>query len=461
MEQCASSTPQPQRRAVEIADVLAALAVSLLFASLFLGWFRHEQASQLNGIGILFPSTNGNLIIVESGWRASADVGAAVIVMAGIAIGQVLIARFGFRGFGVAPGLGLAAGGALVAVLILHLIDAPPAVYTRLQPGLYVALALAIACIASGLASAAAHGARLSGFDLRRLDPGGLIAALGGALLLVTMSLGWYSGRKYFGGSMPGYTPPNSLSPWAADDWVAYPLAAVAVAAIVLWLARGFRLPRHPGLASIALASGACIAAILVLKRIDDPHSSTRNLYRFDQLTTGIYMSLAGCLAIVAGACWSALRMSRRDLAGEWRAARAALGFGASPPLEAEPEPGEPGLRRLPAPAVAGSLLALLIAALFVSWSPVASLIVFAGFAVGFALKRWWLLPIPLAIAILLSVGEAEPCSATATDCDTSVIGVFVVLTLGTVVCVTMAIGVIARRLSARAGLTSLRRRSS
>jgi hypothetical protein len=459
MEQAQSSIPQPRRRAVAIADVVAALAAGLLLASMFLGWFRHDEASQLNGIGILFPSTNGNLIIVESGWMTSADVGAAALVMAGVALGQLLTTRFGFRGFGAYPGVVLASVGALVTGLILHTIDAPPDVYTRHQPGVYIALAAAIACIAAGLASGIVHGARLSNFNLRRLDLGGLIAALGAALLLVTMSLGWYAGRKYFSGSMPGYTPPDSLSPWASDDWVAYPLATVAVAAIVLWLARGYGFPRHPGLASIALALGGCVAAVLVLKRIDDPHSAARNLYLFNEPTTNIYLSLAGCLAIVAGACRSVLVLPREQLRSEWRAARAALGFAPAGPATQAGPGAVAADRRLPTPLVAGSLIALLIAALSLWMSPVIALAVIAGFAIGFAARRWWLLLAPWLITIPLAIlwDQNNPCSPDADEC-LNILAFFYAVAAAVYVCVALAIGIVARRLSDREGPTSLRR---
>jgi hypothetical protein len=448
-------------------DTLLGIAAALLVASLFLGWFRHSQAGQLSGLGILFPSQNGNLLIVLSGWETSNDVAAAAVVLAGVMFGQLLALRLGFRGLGSLPGLVAVAGGLLAAVLIGHLIAVPPDVYSQRQPGVYIALAAAIGCFAAGLAAMREHGARLSSFDSRRLELSGLLATVGGAVVLVSMSLGWYAPRKYFGGSMPGYTPPDSLSPWAADDSYAYLLAAVAVAAILLCFARGLRLPRRPGLAWSGLALSGVIGALLVLDRIGDPHSAARNLYLFDQLSAGIYWSLAGCLAIAAGAALSLRRLSRRELADEWRQAFRALGLAgrrastAAKPIEAEPAKPEPGSRRLPAPLVGGAVIALVTAILFVSWSPLVSAIILAAFAIGFVLKRWWLVPLPIVAAIAIAPSLVEPCDSSAADCDTAGLGAVLIVILGIAVGVTILVGVIAGRLSDRAATTSLRRRSS
>lgn len=458
MEQ--SQSADPQSRALPVVDVLAALAACLLLASMFLGWFRHYQSSQLGGIDILFPSTNGNLIIAQSGWDTSSDAGAAALVMAAVALGRLLVRRLGYRDFGAIPGLVVAGGGVLTGGLIAHAIAVPPSVYTQHQPGVYVALTAALVSIPAGLASAIAHGAKLSRFEPRRLEPGGVLAALAGLLLLLTMSLGWYGGRKYFSGSMPGYNPPDSLSPWASGDWIAYPLAAVAVAAIVLCLARGFRAPKYSGLESIAVALGGFIAAILVLKRIDDPHAqaAVRNLYMFDQARTEIYLSLGACIAIFAGAGMAAWR-SRAALAAEWAALRRELGLTRSSPTPTLPQAGD---RRLPSPLVAGSAIALLIAILALWLSPVIAAAVIAGFAIGFAVRHWTLLLAPWLIAIPGATiwYQNHPCTGDEGDCLNALVFV-VAIAAAAYVCVAIAIGIVARRLSDRAGSTSLRRRSS
>jgi hypothetical protein len=87
---------------------------------------------------------------------------------------------------------------------------------------------------------------------------------------------------------------------------------------------------------------------------------------------------------------------------------------------------------------------------------------VVAVFGLGFALKRWWTVPLPFVLALVAAPFLVQPCdSSYATDCDTASLGAVLTVLFGAALCVVALIGVIAGRLRDRFRATSLPRRSS
>jgi hypothetical protein len=124
--------------------------------------------------------------------------------------------------------------------------------------------------------------------SLRWLKPGDWVAGLGGAVLLVSLFVPWYSvgGRK--------------LSGWQAFTVIDLVLALVALVGIALAVATAVRrTPAVPVAFGVLGGPAGALAALLVLIRLVDRPIAQAGL------SAGTWVALAGALAVAAGAWWS------------------------------------------------------------------------------------------------------------------------------------------------------------
>jgi hypothetical protein len=139
--------------------------------------------------------------------------------------------------------------------------------------------------------------------DLRQLDRGELVAVLGGAILGVSVFLGWYSLGDKFAvlGSCRG--PGGSCSAWKALMIIRYLLLIAAVApAVLAWIiVRGHALswPRGEMTAIIAIAA---LTFTVFRGVIDRPGTPPGQI----SLSVGWWIGLAGGVLILIGSVWRA-----------------------------------------------------------------------------------------------------------------------------------------------------------
>jgi hypothetical protein len=132
--------------------------------------------------------------------------------------------------------------------------------------------------------------------DLRRLRAGEWIAALGGAVLLVSLFLPWYG--------------PDASSGWEVLTAIDLLLAAFALFALALFVITATqRVPALPLALDALVALAGKVALALVVIRMASPPGDAEGL------EVGIWLALAGALAIVAGG-WVAMRDERLSESG-------------------------------------------------------------------------------------------------------------------------------------------------
>jgi hypothetical protein len=135
--------------------------------------------------------------------------------------------------------------------------------------------------------------------DLRELDRGEITAALGGAVLLVSLFLGWYTLHNSSAMLHSCHGGGVSCSGWHSLEYIRYPLIIAAVAPLVLVyvVVRGTSLgwPRGELTAVIAL----CALTLIVFRGIiDKPGYPTGEI----GLGLGWFVALLGGLLMFLGA---------------------------------------------------------------------------------------------------------------------------------------------------------------
>jgi hypothetical protein len=127
----------------------------------------------------------------------------------------------------------------------------------------------------------------------RALDAGAAVAAVGAAVLLISLFLDWYGddGRGY--------------SAWTLFEVIDLLLAAIGLIAISTFLSRSGLEPRLPQAPLLLL--GAAALVLTVSQLIDAPPAVA--LGEFD-IQTGAWLALAGSALLLAGAFMSVARVS-------------------------------------------------------------------------------------------------------------------------------------------------------
>ncbi len=135
--------------------------------------------------------------------------------------------------------------------------------------------------------------------DLRELDRGELIAAVGGVLLGISLFLGWYHLGNHYTVLRTCRGPGVSCSGWEALEYIRFPLLIAAVAPLVLIYIilrrRALAWPRGELTAVISL----CALTLIVFRGIIDKPG-----YPTGEINVGIgwFVALAGGLLIFLGA---------------------------------------------------------------------------------------------------------------------------------------------------------------
>ena len=139
--------------------------------------------------------------------------------------------------------------------------------------------------------------------DLRQLNRGELMAALGGALLVVSIFLPWYTLGNHYArvGSCGPNAPGSTCSAWNALTVFPYLFLLGAVAPIVLAyiIARGHALAWPRGELTAVVAMIALILA-LFLGLVDKPGSPSGEI----SVAWGWFVAVAGTLLMLIGAAW-------------------------------------------------------------------------------------------------------------------------------------------------------------
>lgn len=156
--------------------------------------------------------------------------------------------------------------------------------------------------------------------DLRRLRAGEWIAALSGALLLVSLFLPWYGAGA------------EDASGWEAFAVVDVALALVAAFGVsLLVVTASQRVPAVPIALSAIVTIVGMIGVVLVLVRLANLPGG------FDGRELGVWLGLLAAIGIVAG---SALAMRDERLSPA----------GGHTDLTGRPTPAPPEIERMPAP---------------------------------------------------------------------------------------------------------------
>jgi hypothetical protein len=127
----------------------------------------------------------------------------------------------------------------------------------------------------------------------RRIDAGAIVAAVGAALLLVSLFLDWYGDDG------------EGFSAWTLFEVIDLLLAAIALLAISTFLSRAQIEPRMPQ-APLLLLGGAALV-LTASQLIDEPPAVALSNF---ELETGAWLALAGAALLLAGAFMSVARVS-------------------------------------------------------------------------------------------------------------------------------------------------------
>lgn len=137
--------------------------------------------------------------------------------------------------------------------------------------------------------------------DFRELNRGEIIAALGGALLGISLVFAWYSLGNGFARINSCHGPHSSCDGWDSMTILRYVFALAAAAPLILaWvIVRGHALawPRGEMTAVVAV-----VALVFTLFRglVDRPGSPNEEI----GIDWGWFVALVGGLLILAGAMW-------------------------------------------------------------------------------------------------------------------------------------------------------------
>ena len=148
----------------------------------------------------------------------------------------------------------------------------------------------------------------------RRLHAAELIACAGGALLLASLSMPWFTGGT---GTVAGIGPAqleDGYSAWKTFTVADLMLAAVALAAVALpALARArARAWRRVTLTSAVAFAGLGMAVLVMVRVLSPPEfrlvrdggsGAAVAVFRDSDPAAGLWLGLAGCAAIVAAGC--------------------------------------------------------------------------------------------------------------------------------------------------------------
>ena len=168
--------------------------------------------------------------------------------------------------------------------------------------------------------------------ELSRLRPGDLIAAAGGAALLVVMFLEWYAA-----GGVTRVGDQEIEVSVGANAWEAFAvtdlwLALTALAALALaGLTASRQSPALPVAASVITSTIGIIGVLLVLYRILNQPGPNE----FIEVKFGAFLGFVSVLAIAAGG-WRSMRDE------EWNVEPAPVDVRPTPPPEGPQDPAPP-----------------------------------------------------------------------------------------------------------------------
>jgi hypothetical protein len=180
-------------------------------------------------------------------------------------------------------------------------------------------------------------------FDTTRIRFGDMVAGIGGAVLILSLFLDWYSLK---GKGLAASAGSEGLSGWEAlgfIDILLFLIGLIAIAVAVLRAANSMprQLPASPGL--IVLALGA-LAVLLVLFRIvssgDFGHPEVSNFIDSSP-AFGIFISLLSAIAVAVGG-WLTWNEEGKPKPGGATGRGVGAGPGAGAPLGGGPAAGAP-----------------------------------------------------------------------------------------------------------------------
>ena len=125
--------------------------------------------------------------------------------------------------------------------------------------------------------------------DLRRLRPAEWVMTAGAAALVVALFLPWYE--------LPSTTRLDAWEAFTAVDVILFACAAVGLLAVFLQATQD--TPALPVVASVAATWAGLPAVVLVLVNALDRSD------RFTASCYGLWVGLAGAVAMLAGAWWA------------------------------------------------------------------------------------------------------------------------------------------------------------
>jgi hypothetical protein len=145
----------------------------------------------------------------------------------------------------------------------------------------------------------------------RRLHAAEVIACGGGALLLASLFMPWFTGGT---GTIAGIGPAqldDGYSAWTTFTVADLVLGAVALAALALPAVARLRTPAAGRVTRAAAVAFAGLAmAVLVMVRVLSPpefqlvrESGSVTVFRDSDPAAGLWLGLAGCVAMVAAGC--------------------------------------------------------------------------------------------------------------------------------------------------------------
>jgi hypothetical protein len=140
-----------------------------------------------------------------------------------------------------------------------------------------------------------------------------LLAATGGALLLVTLFLPWFGKVSPYCVPLPGHSCGHNFNAWNVFSVTDVVLLAAALSGIAIAILAGASPKTDTQITSACLTVPiALLATLLVFYRVLEPVGKLDPRF-------GLYLGLAACLAITYGS-WRAVRNERPS-----RVARSAL----------------------------------------------------------------------------------------------------------------------------------------
>jgi hypothetical protein len=148
--------------------------------------------------------------------------------------------------------------------------------------------------------------------DLPRLRAAEWIAALGGALLLISLFAPWFSGGTASVYGLGTARLDDSFSAWQTFTVFDVMLALGAVAAIALLVTRAARRTPALGLALFALLTlaGLALTVVVIVRALSAPEfefvevgrgAASVTVFQGASPVLGLWLGLAGCAGLVIG----------------------------------------------------------------------------------------------------------------------------------------------------------------